>query len=199
MNYLAHAYLFPDLGDALLGNLMGDLVKGKQWEQFPVSVQKGIHLHRQVDTFTDTHPLILEASKWFRPTFRFSGAVFIDIMMDHFLAKDDARFEEQALKVFTSKIYAALEARVVWLTPAMNELLKHMKANDWLFHYRFQAGWERAILGMCRRYPVLGNGALAVEKIHMLYPQLETVYGTFFPALETYVRVSLSDPKTEAE
>ena len=58
MNFLAHILLSGAEDDLLkLGNFMGDTVRGKQYLDYPEEVQRGILLHRQIDTFTDAHPL----------------------------------------------------------------------------------------------------------------------------------------------
>jgi acyl carrier protein phosphodiesterase len=51
MNYLAHAYLSFKHEDILLGNLISDFVKGKKKFDYPLLIQKGITLHRNIDTF----------------------------------------------------------------------------------------------------------------------------------------------------
>ena len=60
MNFLAHSYLsFSE--EQLVGNMIADFVKNRDVARLPESIQKGIKLHRAIDTFTDAHPLIHEA------------------------------------------------------------------------------------------------------------------------------------------
>ncbi len=74
MNYLAHLYLSGDSEEVLTGNFIGDAVKGKQYLNYKEDVQKGILLHRQIDSFTDKHPLVRMCSQYFRPNYgRYSG------------------------------------------------------------------------------------------------------------------------------
>jgi acyl carrier protein phosphodiesterase len=61
MNFLAHIYLSGDNDLIKIGNFMADF--GKQFKNYPVDVQKGIILHRAIDTFTDAHPVLDEALK----------------------------------------------------------------------------------------------------------------------------------------
>ena len=37
---------------------MADGIHGKRFDMFPTNIQKGIILHRAIDTFTDAHPNI---------------------------------------------------------------------------------------------------------------------------------------------
>ncbi|MDD3273470.1 MAG: DUF479 domain-containing protein, partial [Bacteroidales bacterium] len=60
MNYLAHIYLSGSNRQLQVGNFIGDFVKGRKHENYPKGIQKGILLHREIDRFTDCHPLFIE-------------------------------------------------------------------------------------------------------------------------------------------
>ena len=93
MNYLAHAYLSFNHPEILVGNIISDFVKGKKKFDYPEGIQKGIHLHRLIDAYTDTHPATARAKEIFRPHYRlYSGAV-MDVLYDHFLAIDPGEFD----------------------------------------------------------------------------------------------------------
>ena len=88
MNFLAHAWLSFHDPDLLAGNMMADFVRGKQSQVFSPAVQQGIRLHRAIDAFTDQHPETRRASAYLREACgRYSG-VFMDVIYDHFLARD---------------------------------------------------------------------------------------------------------------
>jgi acyl carrier protein phosphodiesterase len=55
VNFLAHTYLSGGNEQIIVGNFMGDYVKGKNYMLFPEQVKKGILIHRDIDTFTDMH------------------------------------------------------------------------------------------------------------------------------------------------
>ena len=50
-----------------MGNMISDFVKGKKKFDYPPGIQKGIMLHRAIDTFTDTHEATKLAKEVFRP------------------------------------------------------------------------------------------------------------------------------------
>ena len=58
MNYLAHIYLSGNNDMLKIGNFIADSVKGKQYLDYPKAVQQGITLHRNIDEFTDSHPIV---------------------------------------------------------------------------------------------------------------------------------------------
>ena len=69
MNFLAHLYLSGEDDEVKLGNFIGDYVKGSKYLEYAEKIKKGILLHRKIDSFTDSHPLIKEASEAFRLAF----------------------------------------------------------------------------------------------------------------------------------
>ena len=88
MNYLAHFYLSPDNEDILLGGILGDFVKGPI-EDDGTLLRRSIMLHRKLDTFTDTSPIIKRSKSLININKRRYAGVIVDIFYDHFLDKKD--------------------------------------------------------------------------------------------------------------
>ena len=108
MNYLAHIFLSGNDRCIQIGNFIGDGVKGDGYKQYPRKFQQGILLHREIDAFSDRHPLVREAVGIGRETFGRYSAVVNDILFDYFLA---SRFQDYAglpLKRFSRRFYTAL-------------------------------------------------------------------------------------------
>ena len=68
MNFVAHQYLSFENQSLQIGNLLGETVKGKQYLDFPEEIQKGILLHRSIDTYTDSHETVKKSSSYFHET-----------------------------------------------------------------------------------------------------------------------------------
>src|SRR5215471_10788786 len=100
MNYLAHAYLSFQQPAILVGNMISDFVKGKKKFDFDDEIQKGIHLHRLIDEFTDEHAVTKEAKQVFKPYVGLYAGAFIDVAYDHFLANDENEFSKDSLWLF---------------------------------------------------------------------------------------------------
>lgn len=49
MNVLAHIYLSGDSEKIIIGNYIGDYVKGRDYLKYPEAIRKGIILHRHID------------------------------------------------------------------------------------------------------------------------------------------------------
>ncbi|MEI9909899.1 MAG: ACP phosphodiesterase [Bacteroidota bacterium] len=114
MNYLAHAYLSFNDPEILVGNLISDFVKGKKKFDYPPVIRQGIMLHRFIDTYTDEHPATKEAKEIFRPHYRLYSGAFVDVVYDHFLARDENEFTEPSLFDFSQQVYSMLENYQPW-------------------------------------------------------------------------------------
>ncbi|HLU87619.1 MAG TPA: hypothetical protein VKZ44_07670, partial [Taishania sp.] len=82
MNYLGHIF-FSDKDPALMyANLFGDFVKGRNWKQYTNEIQKGIVLHRTIDSFIDTHSAVKELAHLLAPDLPKVAPIAIDIYFD---------------------------------------------------------------------------------------------------------------------
>ena len=66
MNFLSHLYLSGESEGLLIGNFIADSLKGSAFNTFSPEIQKGILLHRKIDTYTDSHPIVDESKKRLR-------------------------------------------------------------------------------------------------------------------------------------
>lgn len=192
MNYLAHAYLSFNQPAILAGNLFSDFVKGKQVNQYPEEVQKGILLHRAIDSFTDEHPATREASIIFKPYYRLYSAAFIDVSYDHFLANDWQQFtNDESLLEFSQQVYISLDKyRHVFPEP-FRQLFPYMKQYNWLYNYRNRSGIERSFAGVVHRAQYLTDSQTAFKLFEDNYHKLQQYYADFFPALHQFAQNTL--------
>ena len=112
MNHLAHCFLSFGDEDLLLGNFIGDFVKGRDWENYPRPVQRGILLHRAIDSYTDNHALTDRSVARIRTLARRYAPPFVDILYDHLLAIHWEKHSPEAFQAFAQKnIHAARKSR----------------------------------------------------------------------------------------
>lgn len=185
MNLLAHAYLsFNDPG-VLTGNMISDYVKGKKKFLYPAVVQKGISLHRAIDSFTDDHPATKEAKEFFRSSYRLYAGACVDVVYDHFLANDKNEFaDEEALQLFAATAYESLEQNKATLPEKFAAMFPYMRSQNWLYNYRFRFGIEKSFEGLVRRSAYLTDSATAFGIFEENYQGLEQCYHIFFPELK---------------
>lgn len=187
MNYLAHLHLGGHHPEQLLGSLYGDFVKGRVEGQFTPSIEAAIQLHRQIDVFTDSHPLVGQALSRFERTRRRFAGIVLDIFFDHCLARDWALYAEGPLDSFTAGVYRVL-ADEPNLPERLAEVAPHMAAGDWLGSYRRFESLERAFLGIARRLSRPEEMAHAMEELESLYEPLSEDFRLFYPQLQVFAR-----------
>lgn len=187
MNYLAHVYLSEDSEAALVGNLMGDFVKGRpEALPYPAPITRGILLHRSVDSFTDRHPVFARSrARLDRPYRRFAG-IIIDLAYDHFLARDWHHYSDTPLEAFTTRTYQALAAYHHQLPPRLRRIAPIMREQDWLTAYRDLGNVERSLAGIARRLSRPTPLPQAGTQLRAQYEALATDFHDFMPELRRF-------------
>ncbi len=185
MNYLAHAYLSFGQPDILTGNMISDFVKGKKKFDYPQKIQQGISLHREIDSFTDGHFATKQAKEIFRPVYRLYAGALIDVIYDHFLALDENEFTEESLKAFSRDTYSKLDKFIDHFPDKFKMLYPYMKANNWLYSYRYKQGIEKSLAGLVRRATYLNESDTAYLLFIDHYTTLRQLYQLFFPEVKS--------------
>lgn len=171
-----------------MGNMISDFVKGKKKFDFPPGIQKGIMLHRAIDTFTDSHEATKEAKEVFRPHYRLYSGAFVDVVYDHFLATDLAEFTESSLLDFTEKVYADLGKQAGWMPERFALLFPYMKEHNWLYNYRTRWGTGKSLSGVVRRSAYLSESETAFQLFEEHYQLLQDCYRHFWTSVKPYAR-----------
>ncbi len=198
MNYLAHAFLSFNNPEILAGNMISDFVKGKKKFDYPITIQKGIALHRMIDNFTDFHPATAIAKEFFRPHYRLYSGAFIDIVYDHFLALDKKQFESYGgLEVFTKITYTQLEEVKPFFPLPFQRMFPYMKMQNWLYEYRLKEGIRKSFGGLVHRAVYLNESDFAFQIFNEHYDELSDCYKIFFPELKAFAFKSMSNLLTE--
>jgi acyl carrier protein phosphodiesterase len=180
MNYLAHAHLSFNEPEILTGNMISDFVKGKKKFTYSAGIQKGIELHRFIDEFTDHHPVTRKAKEFFKKDYRLYSGAFIDIVYDHFLAKE---FSGEFLKGFSITTYTKLQEYFVVFPERFQKLFPYMKQENWLYNYRSEILIEKSFRGLVYRAKYMDSEAAAIYIFHQHYEELKICFYEFYPDL----------------
>lgn len=167
---------------------MGDFVKGKQVEQYEPMIQKGIWLHREIDHYTDTHPVVLQTKTRLRPHFRHYAGVVSDIFYDHFLAIHWETYGVLSLDSFAAKAYASLTNHKTLLPEKAQFMLPYMIQHNWLVHYQYIEGIRRSLTGMARRTGFKSGMEHAHLELERNFEAYEKEFHEFFPQLVEHSR-----------
>ena len=187
MNFLAHLYLSGKSEGLLIGNFIADAVKGKAHEKFPSPIQKGIILHRRIDVFTDSHPIVLQSCKRLWEKYRHYSPVIIDIFYDHFLAVDWINYSDVPLEKFAEACYRLMENNFEILPEKIKIMLPYMSKHNWLMNYAQVEGIRKTLTGMSRRTPFESGMETAVDSLIEYYPLFKIEFELFFVELKSYV------------
>jgi acyl carrier protein phosphodiesterase len=191
MNFLAHSYLSFHQPEILIGNMISDFVKGRKKFDYPEAIQKGIQLHRDIDTFTDDHPTTKEAKQFFKPAVGLYAGAFIDVVYDHFLATDQQQFLEIKLNDHCQNTYEVLHKNNLLLPTKFQVMLPYMRSQNWLFNYQHLWGIENSFGGVARRATYLNSSSEVFGLFNDNYNELQKCYNEFFPQVKAFAFTEL--------
>ena len=187
MNFLAHIYLSGDNDLVKIGNFMADGIHGKP-DQFPPDVQKGILLHRAIDTYTDAHPIFRQGTKRLHPNYHHYAGVIMDIYYDHFLAKNWKDYHDGPLKGFAAAFYKSLEDNYTILTDKTKGMMPYMIKHDWLGSYATVEGIGNILSQMDHRTGKRSGMTNAVNELKEHYSEFEAEFTAFFKDIMDFVK-----------
>ncbi len=193
MNYLAHSYLSFNQEQILVGNFIGDFVKGNMLSSYPEGIQCGIFLHRRIDAYTDSHPLVKAGQSYLKPRFGRYSSVITDIFFDYFLAKHWNQFSDQSLEDFIQLSYSRVFKFREILPEKFNRMFSYMSTQNWLLSYREVEGIQGALTGLSRRTRFDSKMEYAHEALLEFEAEFEVIFFAFFKDLETFAMKKLKE------
>lgn len=186
MNFLAHIYLSFNDKEITLGNFIADSIRGNKYKHLPDRIQKGIKLHRFIDTFTDAHPTVRQSTKRLHENYSHYSGVIVDIFYDHFLAKNWSTYSDIPLDVFVDNFYDLLEDNYEILPDTTKHMMPYMIADNWIFNYSKLEGIGRVLNGMNRRTKNKSKMNFAILDLEQHYDEFEKEFTSFFEELITF-------------
>ena len=188
MNFLAHIYLSFDDDEITIGNFIADSIRSKKYEHLPLKVQKGILLHRAIDTYTDSHPIPKLSSKRLHKNYGHYSRVIVDIYYDHFLAKNWKSYSTVPLDLYVDRFYDLLENNYHLLPDNIRHMMPYMISDNWLLNYSKLEGISRVLNGMNRRTQNRSKMNFAINDLESHYSDFESEFTSFFEELTLFSR-----------
>lgn len=176
----------------MIGNFIGDFVKGKAFEKMDQEVASGVILHREIDRYTDQHEIVRSSKKRLQKKYHHYSPVIIDMFYDHFLAVNWGNYCEVELLPFTEEFYKTTEKHIHHLPEKAAQMLKYMKGGNWLYHYSSIEGIDQALTGMARRTKFESKMEQASADLKLYYDDFQTEFESFFPELIEHSRTFLT-------
>ncbi|WP_242131817.1 acyl carrier protein phosphodiesterase [Aestuariivivens marinum] len=193
MNFLAHIYLSGENDLITIGNFIADGIKGKDYKKYPSDVQTGILLHREIDTYTDTHDTVRQSTRRLHDKYGHYSGVIVDILYDHFLAKNWIKYSSIPLDLYVQLFYDSLETHYDLLPVRIKKMIPFMVSNNWLLSYASIDGIARVLDGMNRRTKNRSGMDQAINELEAFYRQFETEFSNFFNDLIIFSNKKLKE------
>lgn len=170
----------------IIGSFLGDFVKGKQYQNFDKPIAQGILLHREIDHFTDHHPVFLQSKRRLQTKHNHYSGVIVDIFYDHFLAKNWSEYSTETLSHFASQVYGTLQSQQDLLPIKAQRVLHYMSEHNWLVNYAGLKGIRRTLQGMESRSPYPNQMSQGVNDLTDYYEAFSKEFTEFFQDLQQH-------------
>ncbi|GAB1416023.1 ACP phosphodiesterase [Paludibacter sp.] len=181
MNFLAHIYLSGDDRKLQVGNFIGDFVKGNKYLDYPQRIRDGILFHREIDNFTDTHPIFIETVLLLRPTFKRYSGIIADMYFDYFLASEFDMFSRnKSLNRFSYEFYINVLWHYKWLPDRLKRFIFHFISSNRLKKYADYDGLHSSLSIMNSRKSQAINPNLSISFLKENEDNLKSLFMEFF-------------------
>ena len=193
MNFLAHIYLSGEDEGITIGNFIADGIKGKNYLKFPEKIQKGILLHRGIDSYTDQHPIVRQSTARLHENYGHYSGVIVDILYDHYLAKNWMQYHSQPLAEYVNDFYGLLQNSFEILPTRIQRMMPYMISDNWLLSYATIPGISKILNQMNIRTKGVSKMNFAVVELEQFYTEFETEFTSFFTELMVFSENKLKD------
>jgi acyl carrier protein phosphodiesterase len=191
MNWLAHVFLSPPDIEFRLGNLLADLVRGRDRAAMPAAFLDGVRRHQAIDAFTDSHPAVHRSRARIGGDFQHVTGILVDVFYDHFLALDWGRYSAEPLEAFVARLYADIQAHPIELPTEARAAVERMMADYRLGSYRRLDGIEASLRRVSMRLMERTGQDFGLERgvpeLVANFDALRGDFAEFFPQLRSHV------------
>ena len=169
MNYLAHIFLSGDNKEVIVGNFMGDYIKGQDFNNYPKAIKKGLILHRNIDTYTDMHHIVRKSKKYFSKKYGKYSGILIDIFYDHYLTQNWLKFNTALLDDYVSSINGILTEYYHVFPERVQFFIPSFIKNNWIKAYSSIEGLDLVLRRMSNRTTLPDETDWAIEQLRKYY------------------------------
>ena len=187
MNYLAHIRLAGDDPECLIGNFLGDFVKGRLSEDcYAPGIRRGIVMHRRIDAWTDSHEITRKCARLISPERRRWSRVIIDIFYDHLLAVNWERYSDESLRDFLDRAYGIILGAADIFPEGAAARINTIIKDGWIEKYRSISGLSVVFEGMSRRVRRKNPLSGSEQELVAHYDEINEHFNRFFPEILEY-------------
>ncbi|MEL7290904.1 MAG: ACP phosphodiesterase [Pseudomonadota bacterium] len=182
MNFLAHLHIADHCQSNLLGNLLGDFVKGAPEPHYPEAIAKGVRLHRFVDSYTDQHSEVKSVKTLFDNGTRRYAPIALDMFWDHCLAAHFSEYHPQSLSSFSRAAHRRVAKDMqLSLPPRFVQVHSAMQQGRWLESYQHLDNIGYALERMSQRSPRMAPLVDCFAYLERHQSSLTEVFSRLYP------------------
>lgn len=191
MNLVTHQLLSFDNPDWQVGNHLGEIVKGKKYLDYPPGIQKGILLHRFIDSYSDSHPIVKNSTSKLHKNYSKFSPIIIDVYYDFLLIKNWELFSSEDFESFKTKCYQVLKDSEHLYPPKLLKFTQALIKYDWFEKYKTYEGLEITLTNMGSRTTFQNNMHMAVRDLYLNETSLEEDFLLFMPDIVRECKIFL--------
>lgn len=191
MNYVAHQFLSFRNPEIQIGNLYGEIVRGKNLNDYESGIRRGILLHREIDSFTDSHPLVKNSSQKFHERFGKYAPVIVDVLYDYLLIRNWENYSFVSFDEFVNNCYELFRLNFDLFPAKLQYIVKHLLEHDWFRNYSTIEGVGLTLRGISQRSKFPNEIELATKEIEIYLSEFEADFFQFFPEISSHCKAFL--------
>lgn len=185
MNHLAHVVLAGPDPDHRLGAFLGDHVKGiAAVEALPPGLARGVRLHRSIDSWSDSHPAVVELRARTGPDWRRYSGVILDVLFDAMLVRHWESYQSTPLEEFARGIDELLARRRQDLPWRLLRFSLWARRVGLWTRYDERSMLDDIFALLARRHGRPSPLARGTELLDRLEPEIEQTFNEVFPWLQ---------------
>ena len=185
MNFLFHMLLSGGDDQILVGNFMGDFVKGPLADRFPERIRQGLNLHRRIDSFASRDDLFQRSRLRIDRRYGLYRGVLVDLFYDHFLVTEWRDWSDEPFDVYLARSRSIIERERAELPERLQRLVPTI-FEELLPSYGTVAGIARALERMSRRVVRENPLAGAESELELNYEGLRADFRGFLPLVRRF-------------
>lgn len=185
MNFLFHMYLSGDNEEVLVGNFMGDFVKGPLGDAYPPRILQGLMLHRKIDSFAQQDTDFQTSRLRLSPDVGLYRGVLVDLFYDHFLAKEWDSWSDIPFPDYLAWARSVIEKHLAIMPTQLQEFTPII-FNELLPSYKRISGIESALNRMSRRVKRVNPLAEGAGELTRHYEELKGDFERFIIAAQHF-------------
>lgn len=183
MNLVAHQFLSFNNPSIQIGNLLGEIVKGNKFNTYPTDIKKGILLHREIDSYTDSHEIVKRSTTYFHTTHHKYSPIIVDLLYDYFLIKHWRKYHPTSFYLFKQNCYELFIHNYDNFPAELQYMLDYMLKQDWFENYSSLEGIQKTLIGLSKRTKFVNNLGNSLPAIQLYENEIEQDFLEFFPDL----------------